>query len=250
MSRHPEQHVCFHDCLDSRRAAVIQYAASLYEIEHVPAIAALNAGDQTIGIPFPDVLAATDDFDNSPMVPGIQANGVIKLDTITSEGPKLLEDAFRRQELLIGEDQAVHLLHICIQLKLKQLFVCMDEQPEVFVTDNNFLALAACLLDHDRPREIFCSFACTGSTAWGPSPWPDAQDTRVSFWRAAPTRLSAMCLLMLAVYLQTCIPEAAATQGIPTPPIPARQSWSATVPIRAKSAQVPKPNPVRSRGPG
>jgi hypothetical protein len=82
----------FHDCLDSRRGDAIQYAASWYEVEHVPAIAALNAGDQTIRIPFPDVLAATEDFDNSPMVPGIQANGVIKLDpdTITSEGLKLL----------------------------------------------------------------------------------------------------------------------------------------------------------------
>jgi hypothetical protein len=50
----------------------------------------------------------------------------------------------------MGEDQTVHLLHICIQLKLEQLFVCKDEQPEAFVTDNNFLALAACLLDHHR----------------------------------------------------------------------------------------------------
>jgi hypothetical protein len=93
----------FHDCLDSRRADAIQYAAKLYAVEHVPAIAALNAGDQTIRIPFPDVLAATEDFDNSPMVPGIIANGVIKLDpdTITSEGLELLEDAFRRQELLM-----------------------------------------------------------------------------------------------------------------------------------------------------
>jgi hypothetical protein len=122
----------FHDCLDSQSADVIQYAASLYEVEHVPAIAVLNAGDQTIRIPFPDVLAATEDFDNSPIVPGIQANGIIKLDpdTITSQGLKLLEDAFRRQELLMGEDQPVHLLHICFQLKLQKLFVCMDEQPE------------------------------------------------------------------------------------------------------------------------
>jgi hypothetical protein len=70
----------FHDCLDSRRADVIQYAASLCEVAHVPAIAALKAGDQTIRIPFPDVLAATEDVDNSPMVPGIQSNGVIQLD--------------------------------------------------------------------------------------------------------------------------------------------------------------------------
>jgi hypothetical protein len=63
----------FHDCLDSRRADVIQYAASLYEVEHVPAIAALNAGYQTVRIPFPDVYAATEDFDKSPMVPGIHA---------------------------------------------------------------------------------------------------------------------------------------------------------------------------------
>jgi hypothetical protein len=54
----------FHDCLDSRRADAIQYAASLYEVEHVPAIAVLSAGNQTIRIPFPDVLAATEDFDN------------------------------------------------------------------------------------------------------------------------------------------------------------------------------------------
>jgi hypothetical protein len=60
-----------------------------------------------IRIPFPDVLAATEDFDNSPLVPGIQDNGVIKLDpdTITPEGLKLLEDAFRRQELRMGEDR-------------------------------------------------------------------------------------------------------------------------------------------------
>jgi hypothetical protein len=38
----------FHDCLDSRRADAIQHAASLYEVEHVPAIAVLNAGDQTV----------------------------------------------------------------------------------------------------------------------------------------------------------------------------------------------------------
>jgi hypothetical protein len=100
------------------------------------------------------VLAATENFDNSPMALGIQDNGVITLDpgTITSEGLKLLEDAFRRQELRMGEDRAVHLLHICIQLKLQQLFVCMDEQPEVYVTHNNFLALTAKLLDHDRSR--------------------------------------------------------------------------------------------------
>jgi hypothetical protein len=96
----------------------------------------------------------------TPPVPGIQANGVIKLvpDTITSEALKLLEDAFRRQELLMGEDQAVHLLHICMQLKLEQLFVCKDEQPEAFVTDNNFLALAACLLDHGRSRGNLLQF--------------------------------------------------------------------------------------------
>jgi hypothetical protein len=130
----------FHDCLNSRRAVVIQHAASLYAVERVPAIAALNAGEQTIRIPFPDALAATEDFDNSLMVPGIIANGVIKLDpdTITPEGLELLEFAFRCQELLMGEDQAVHLLHICIQLKLEQLFVCMDEQPELYVTATTF----------------------------------------------------------------------------------------------------------------
>jgi hypothetical protein len=129
-------------------------------VEHVPAIAVLNAGDQTIRIPFPDVLAASEDFDNSPMIPGIIANGVIKLDpdTITPEVLELLEVAFRRQELIMGEDQTVHLLHICIQLKLEQLFVCMDEQPEVYVTDNNFLALTACLLDHDRSRGNLLQF--------------------------------------------------------------------------------------------
>jgi hypothetical protein len=150
----------FHDCLDSRRAVVIQHAANLYAVEPVPAIAALNAGEQTIRIAFPDVLAATEDFDNSPIVPGIIANGVIKLDpdTITPEGLELLEVAFRCQELLMGEDQAVHLSHICIQLKLEQLFVCMDEQPEVYVTDNNFLALTACLLDHDRSRGNLLQF--------------------------------------------------------------------------------------------
>jgi hypothetical protein len=54
--------------------------------------------------------------------------------------------------------QAVHLLHICIQLKLEQLFVCMDEQPEVYVTDNNFLALTTCLFDHDRSRGNLLQF--------------------------------------------------------------------------------------------
>jgi hypothetical protein len=48
--------------------------------------------------------------------------------------------------------QAVHLLHICIQLKIEQLFVCMDEQPDAYVTDTNFLALTTCLFDHDRSR--------------------------------------------------------------------------------------------------
>jgi hypothetical protein len=62
----------------------------------------------------------------------------------------------------MGEDQAaaVHLLRICIQLKLEQLVVCicMDEQPEVFVKDNNFVALAACLLDHNRSRGNLLQF--------------------------------------------------------------------------------------------
>jgi hypothetical protein len=127
-------------------------------------------------IPFPDVFAATEDFDKSPMVPGIHAKGVIKLepDTITSEGLKLKEDAFRQQELLMGEDQAVHLLHICIQLKLERLFVCLDEQPEVFVTDNNFLALPACLLDHDRSGQSSTVLPAPaprrGAQARGPMP--------------------------------------------------------------------------------
>jgi hypothetical protein len=190
------------------------------------------------------------------MIPGIIANGVIKLDpgTITPEGLELLEVAFRRQELIMGEDQVVHLLHICIQLKLEQLFVCMDEQPEVYVIDNNFLALTACLLDHNRSRRdlgaIFRSFAYTGSTALSPSPWLVAQETLVTFWRSTTLHLSATRSQMLVVYLQTRIPEAAATQGIPTPPIPARQSQFATAPSRMKSARVPKPNPTRSRGPG
>jgi hypothetical protein len=67
-----------------------------------------------IRIPFPDVLAATEDFDNSPLVPGIRDNGIIKLDpdTITPEGLKLLEDAFRRQELCMGEDRVRgHIMH-------------------------------------------------------------------------------------------------------------------------------------------
>jgi hypothetical protein len=32
-----------HDCLNSRRAVAIQHAARLYAVDHVPAIAALNA---------------------------------------------------------------------------------------------------------------------------------------------------------------------------------------------------------------
>jgi hypothetical protein len=238
----------FHDCLDSRRAVVIQHAASLYAVEHVPAIAVLDAGEQTIRIAFPDVLAATEDFDNSPIVPGIIANGVIKLDpdTITPEGLELLEVAFRCQELLMGEDQAVHLLHICIQLKLEQLVVCMDEQPEVYVTDNNFLALTACLLDHDRPRGKLLQFCLHRLHSVGPV----AQENRVTFWRSALLHLSATRLQTLVVYLQTRIPEAAATQRIPTPPTTARQSQFATAPSQMKSARVPKPNLMRSRGPG
>jgi hypothetical protein len=38
----------FHDCLDSRRSDAMQHAASLYEVEQVPAIAVLHAGDQTV----------------------------------------------------------------------------------------------------------------------------------------------------------------------------------------------------------
>ena len=54
--------------------------------------------------------------------------------------------------------QAVHLLHICIQLKVEQLFVSMDEQPELFVTDSNFLALTTCLFDHDKSRGNLLQF--------------------------------------------------------------------------------------------
>jgi hypothetical protein len=54
--------------------------------------------------------------------------------------------------------QAVHLLHICIQLKIEQLFICIDEQPDSYVTDTNFLALTTCLFDHDRCRGRLLQF--------------------------------------------------------------------------------------------
>ena len=60
-----------------------------------------------VRIPFPDILAATDDFDGSPIVAGIHENGYIQLDpdTITPEGLKLLAEAFARRELRMGEDR-------------------------------------------------------------------------------------------------------------------------------------------------
>lgn len=54
--------------------------------------------------------------------------------------------------------QAVHLLHICIQLRIDHLFVCLDEQPETYVTDTNFLALTTCLFDHDKTRGRLLQF--------------------------------------------------------------------------------------------
>jgi hypothetical protein len=136
----------------------------------------------------PDLLAAMDDLQSSPLAEGVSNGGYIDLDpaTITPEGMQLLQAAFISPELKMAEDkvlcsachdgtnafslivnpvcnpqmwqwfcmcvQAVHLLHICIQLKIEQLFICIDEQPDSYVTDTNFLALTTCLFDHDRSR--------------------------------------------------------------------------------------------------
>jgi hypothetical protein len=60
-----------------------------------------------VRVPFPDILAATDDFGKSPLAEGVLNNGFIELnpDTITPEGLKLLAEAFMRRELRMGEDR-------------------------------------------------------------------------------------------------------------------------------------------------
>jgi hypothetical protein len=72
-----------------------------------------------VRIPFPDILAATDDFSKSPLVEGIQNNGLIVLnpDTITPEGLKLLSEAFMGRELRMGEDRVRSPLFLSIAIE-------------------------------------------------------------------------------------------------------------------------------------
>lgn len=60
-----------------------------------------------VQIPMPDLLAAMDDLQSSPLSEGVSNGGYIDLDpaTITPEGMQLLQAAFNSRELRMAEDK-------------------------------------------------------------------------------------------------------------------------------------------------
>lgn len=66
-----------------------------------------SASALQVQIPMPDLLAAMDDLQSSPLSEGVSNGGYIDLDpaTITPEGMQLLQAAFNSRELRMAEDK-------------------------------------------------------------------------------------------------------------------------------------------------